>query len=156
MLKTAHNGGTTTFRAIGKTAANGIGAESAEDVADFSKNMTDIVDLYTVSDTALSSGVKGDATVNAGRSAGTTGNVGFIYGNQGRGALDISGDIYIDVTGYFHTNSNYTVDGKVVLSAGDGEALIDLSNVGGDLTGDEKAKAIQAEILRHGSADTGY
>ncbi len=156
VLKTAHNGGTTTFRAIGKTAANGIGAESAEDVADFSKNMTDIVDLYTVSDTALSSGVKGDATVNAGRSAGTTGNVGFIYGNQGRGALDISGDIYIDVTGYFHTNSNYTVDGKVVLSAGDGEALIDLSNVGGDLTGDEKAKAIQAEILRHGSADTGY
>lgn len=98
----------------------------------------------------------GDLTIN-----GTNG-VSVMYGNQKQGRTEVGGNLYITSDqGDIYMDSDYTIGhgekentGKLYFK-GNKNIILDLTNVGGQVTGDAKAKAIQNFLKAHSTEDHG-
>lgn len=98
----------------------------------------------------------GDLTIN-----GTNG-VSVMYGNQKQGRTEVGGNLYITSDqGDIYMDSDYTIGhgekentGKLYFK-GNKNIILDLTNIGGQVTGDAKAKAIQNFLKAHSTKDHG-
>lgn len=98
----------------------------------------------------------GDLTIN-----GTNG-VSVMYGNQKQGRTEVGGNLSITSDqGDIYMDSDYTIGheekentGKLYFK-GNKNIILDLTNVGGQVTGDAKAKAIQNFLKAHSTEDHG-
>ena len=98
----------------------------------------------------------GDLTIN-----GTNG-VSVMYGNQKQGRTEVGGNLsIISDQRDIYMDSDYTIGhgekentGKLYFK-GNKNIILDLTNVGGQVTGDAKAKAIQNFLKAHSTEDHG-
>lgn len=117
-------------------------------------SLTNLGQLYSLAiDT---DGKNGDLTIN-----GTNG-VSVMYGNQKQGRTEVGGNLSITSDqGDIYMDSDYTIGygakentGKLNFT-GHKNIILDLTNIGGQVTGDAKAKAIQNFLKAHSTKDHG-
>ena len=118
-------------------------------------SLTNLGQLYSLA--IDESGKKnGDLTIN-----GMSG-VSIMYGNQKQGRTEVGGNLYVTSDqGDIYMDSDYTIGrgekentGKLNFT-GNKNIILDLTNIGGQVTGDNKAKAIQNFLNAHSTKDHG-
>ena len=94
-----------------------------------------------------------------------SGVANLLYGNYKKGKIVTKGNLNVSSSGDIFVDSNLDVAGKIELEGAevpDGSGYVyvnnitlDLSNIGGELKGNDKAKALHAFIDAHNTAATG-
>ena len=94
-----------------------------------------------------------------------SGSANLLYGNYKKGEIETNGNLTVSSSGNILVDSDLKIAGSINLSGaeapdGSGDAYVnditlDLSNIGGELKGNEKAKAVHAFIGAHSTAETG-
>ncbi|WP_298883996.1 filamentous hemagglutinin N-terminal domain-containing protein, partial [uncultured Phascolarctobacterium sp.] len=94
-----------------------------------------------------------------------SGKANLLYGNYKKGKIVTKGNLTVSSSGDIFVDSNLDVAGKIELEGAevpDGSGYVyvnnitlDLSNIGGELKGNDKAKALHAFIDAHNTAATG-
>lgn len=90
------------------------------------------------------------------------GDVHILYGNQKNGRTEVGGNLSVTSDhGDIYMDSDYTIGhgekentGKLYFK-GNKNIILDLTNIGGQVTGDAKAKAIQDFLKAHSTEDHG-
>lgn len=110
-------------------------------------SLTNLGQLYSLA--IDESGKKnGDLTIT-----GTNG-VSIMYGNQKQGRTDVGGNLSITSDGDIYMGSDYTVKGNLQFM-GKKNVILDLTHIGGEKTGNDKAKAIHDFLTAHSNTDHG-
>lgn len=113
---------------------------------------------------------KGDITISTMENTledGTymSGAANLLYGNYKKGKIVTKGNLTVSSSGDILVDSNLDVAGSINLEGADvpgapgnvyvNDITLDLSNIGGELKGNDKAKALHAFIDAHKTAATG-
>ena len=85
------------------------------------------------------------------------GSANLLYGNYKKGKIETKGNLTVSSSGNILVDSDLDIAGRINLSGnGSGSNItLDLSNIGGELKGNEKIKAIHAFIDAHATEATG-
>lgn len=85
-----------------------------------------------------------------------SGNANLLYGNYKKGKIETKGNLTVSSSGDILVDSDLDIAGSINLSNGSGSDItLDLSNIGGDLEGKDKVKALHAFIDAHTTEATG-
>lgn len=94
-----------------------------------------------------------------------SGKANLLYGNYKKGKIDTKGKLTVSSSGDILVDSDLDVAGSINLSGADvpdepgtvyvNDITLDLSNIGGELTGNDKVKALHKFIDAHTTAATG-
>lgn len=94
-----------------------------------------------------------------------SGSANLLYGNYKKGKIETKGNLTVSSSGDILVDSDLKIAGSINLSGaeapdGSGDAYVnditlDLSNIGGELKGNEKVKAVHDFIGAHSTAETG-
>ena len=85
-----------------------------------------------------------------------SGSANLLYGNYKKGKIDTKGELTVSSSGDILVDSDLDIAGSINLSNGSGSDItLDLSNIGGDLEGKDKVKALHAFIDAHATEATG-
>ena len=86
-----------------------------------------------------------------------SGSANLLYGNYKKGKIETKGNLTVSSSGDILVDSDLNVAGSINLRGnGSGSNItLDLSNIGGELKGNEKIKAIHAFIDAHATEATG-
>lgn len=85
-----------------------------------------------------------------------SGSANLLYGNYKKGKIDTKGKLTVSSSGDILVDSDLDIAGSINLSNGSGSDItLDLSNIGGDLEGKDKVKALHAFIDAHATEATG-
>lgn len=85
-----------------------------------------------------------------------SGSANLLYGNYKKGKIDTKGKLTVSSSGDILVDSDLKIAGSINLSNGSGSDItLDLSNIGGDLKGNDKVKALHAFIDAHAKKETG-
>lgn len=90
-----------------------------------------------------------------------SGSANLLYGNYKKGKIDTKGELTVSSSGDILVDSDLDIAGSINLSAVKGpngsgnDITLDLSNIGGDLKGNDKVKALHAFIDAHAKKETG-
>lgn len=90
-----------------------------------------------------------------------SGSANLLYGNYKKGKIDTKGELTVSSSGDILVDSDLDIAGSINLSAVKGpngsgnDITMDLSNIGGDLKGNDKVKALHAFIDAHAKKETG-
>lgn len=85
-----------------------------------------------------------------------SGSANLLYGNYKKGKIDTKGKLTVSSSGDILVDSDLDIAGSINLSNGSGSDItLDLSNIGGDLEGKDKVKALHAFIDAHTTEATG-
>ena len=90
-----------------------------------------------------------------------SGSANLLYGNYKKGKIDTKGKLTVSSSGDILVDSDLNIAGSINLSAVKGpngsgnDITLDLSNIGGDLKGNDKVKALHDFIGAHTTAQTG-
>lgn len=85
-----------------------------------------------------------------------SGNANLLYGNYKKGKIETKGNLTVSSSGDILVGSDLDIAGSINLSNGSGSDItLDLSNIGGDLEGKDKVKALHAFIDAHTTEATG-
>ena len=86
-----------------------------------------------------------------------SGSANLLYGNYKKGKIETKGNLTVSSSGDILVDSDLDIAGRINLSGnGSGSNIIlDLSNIGGELQGNEKIKALHAFIDAHTKEETG-
>lgn len=85
-----------------------------------------------------------------------SGSANLLYGNYKKGKIDTKGKLTVSSSGDILVDSDLKIAGSINLSNGSGSDItLDLSNIGGDLEGNAKVKALHAFIDAHATEVTG-
>ena len=94
-----------------------------------------------------------------------SGSANLLYGNYKKGKIETKGNLTVSSSGDILVDSDLDIAGRINLSGakvpdGSGEVYVnditlDLSNIGGELTGNDKVKALHKFIDAHATAETG-
>lgn len=90
-----------------------------------------------------------------------SGSANLLYGNYKKGKIVTKGNLTVSSSGDILVDSDLDVAGSINLSAVKGpngsgnDITLDLSNIGGDLKGNDKVKALHAFIDAHAKKETG-
>ena len=90
-----------------------------------------------------------------------SGSANLLYGNYKKGKIDTKGKLTVSSSGDILVDSDLDIAGSINLSAVKGpngsgnDITLDLSNIGGDLKGNDKVKALHAFIDAHAKKETG-
>ena len=86
-----------------------------------------------------------------------SGSANLLYGNYKKGKIETKGNLTVSSSGDILVDSDLKISGSINLSGnGSGSNItLDLSNIGGELKGNEKIKAIHAFIDAHATEATG-
>lgn len=94
-----------------------------------------------------------------------SGSANLLYGNYKKGKIDTKGKLTVSSSGDILVDSDLDVAGSINLSGADvpdepgtvyvNDITLDLSNIGGELTGNDKVKALHKFIDAHTTAETG-
>ena len=86
-----------------------------------------------------------------------SGSANLLYGNYKKGKIETKGNLTVSSSGDILVDSDLKIAGSINLSGnGSGSDItLDLSNIGGELKGNEKIKAIHAFIDAHATEATG-
>ena len=84
------------------------------------------------------------------------GSANLLYGNYKKGKIETKGNLTVSSSGDILVDSDLDIAGSINLSNGSGSDItLDLSNIGGDLEGKDKVKALHAFIDAHATEATG-
>ena len=86
-----------------------------------------------------------------------SGSANLLYGNYKKGKIETKGNLTVSSSGDILVDSDLKIAGSINLS-GNGSSsniTLDLSNIGGELKGNDKANAVHAFIGAHSTAETG-
>lgn len=85
------------------------------------------------------------------------GSANLLYGNYKKGKIETKGNLTVSSSGDILVDSDLDIAGRINLSGnGSGSNItLDLSNIGGELMGNEKIKALHAFIDAHTTEATG-
>lgn len=84
------------------------------------------------------------------------GSANLLYGNYKKGKIETKGNLTVSSSGDILVDSDLDIAGSINLSNGSGSDItLDLSNIGGDLGGKDKVKALHAFIDAHATEATG-
>lgn len=112
----------------------------------------------------------GDITINTMENTledGTymSGSANLLYGNYKKGKIETKGNLTVNSSGDILVDSDLDVAGSINLGAAEvpddpsriyvNDITLDLSNIGGELTGNDKVKALHKFIDAHVTAETG-
>lgn len=86
-----------------------------------------------------------------------SGSANLLYGNYKKGKIETKGNLAVSSSGNILVDSDLDIAGRINLSGnGSGSNItLDLSNIGGELKGNEKITAIHAFIDAHATEATG-
>lgn len=86
-----------------------------------------------------------------------SGSANLLYGNYKKGKIETKGNLTVSSSGNILVDSDLDIAGSINLSGnGSGSNItLDLSNIGGELKGNEKVKAVHDFIGAHSTAKTG-
>ena len=94
-----------------------------------------------------------------------SGSANLLYGNYKKGKIETKGNLTVSSSGNILVDSDLKIAGSINLSGaevpdGSGDVYVnditlDLSNIGGELKGNEKVKAVHDFIGAHSTAETG-
>ncbi|WP_419567214.1 filamentous hemagglutinin N-terminal domain-containing protein [Phascolarctobacterium succinatutens] len=86
-----------------------------------------------------------------------SGSANLLYGNYKKGKIETKGNLTVSSSGDILVDSDLDIAGSINLSgnSSDSDITLDLSNIGGELKGNEKIKAIHAFIDAHATEVTG-
>ena len=86
-----------------------------------------------------------------------SGSANLLYGNYKKGKIETKGNLTVSSSGDILVDSDLKIAGSINLSGnGSGSNItLDLSNIGGELKGNEKVKAVHDFIGAHSTAETG-
>lgn len=85
-----------------------------------------------------------------------SGSANLLYGNYKKGKIVTKGNLTVSSSGDILVNSDLDIAGSINLSNGSGSDItLDLSNIGGELQGNAKVKALHNFIDAHAKAGTG-
>ena len=86
-----------------------------------------------------------------------SGSANLLYGNYKKGKIETKGNLTVSSSGNILVDSDLKIAGSINLSgnSSDSDITLDLSNIGGELKGNEKIKAIHAFIDAHATEVTG-
>lgn len=86
-----------------------------------------------------------------------SGSANLLYGNYKKGKIETEGNLTVSSSGDILVDSDLKIAGRINLSgnSSDSDITLDLSNIGGELKGNEKIKAIHAFIDAHATEVTG-
>lgn len=86
-----------------------------------------------------------------------SGSANLLYGNYKKGKIETKGNLTVSSSGNILVDSNLDIAGRINLSGnGSGSNItLDLSNIGGELKGNEKVQALHDFIGAHSTAETG-
>ena len=85
------------------------------------------------------------------------GSANLLYGNYKKGKIETKGNLTVSSSGDILVDSDLDIAGRINLSGnGSGSNItLDLSNIGSELKGNEKVKAVHDFIGAHSTAETG-
>lgn len=85
------------------------------------------------------------------------GSANLLYGNYKKGKIETKGNLTVSSSGDILVDSDLKIAGSINLSgnASSSNITLDLSNIGGELKGNDKVKAIHAFIDAHATEATG-
>lgn len=85
------------------------------------------------------------------------GSANLLYGNYKKGKIETKGNLTVSSSGDILVDSDLDIAGRINLSGnGSGSNItLDLSNIGGELKGNEKVQALHDFIGAHSTAETG-
>ena len=85
------------------------------------------------------------------------GSANLLYGNYKKGKIETKGNLTVSSSGDILVDSDLKIAGSINLSGnGSGSNItLDLSNIGGELKGNDKVKAVHDFIGAHSTAETG-
>lgn len=94
-----------------------------------------------------------------------SGNANLLYGNYKKGKIETKGNLTVSSSGDILVDSDLDIAGSINLSGADvpdepgtvyvNDITLDLSNIGGELTGNDKVKALHKFIDAHTTEATG-
>lgn len=86
-----------------------------------------------------------------------SGSANLLYGNYKKGKIETKGNLTVSSSGNILVDSDLDIAGRINLSGnGSGSNItLDLSNIGGELKGNEKVQALHDFIGAHSTAETG-
>ncbi|WP_455264992.1 filamentous hemagglutinin N-terminal domain-containing protein [Phascolarctobacterium sp.] len=94
-----------------------------------------------------------------------SGSANLLYGNYKKGKIETKGNLTVSSSGDILVDSDLDIAGRINLSAAKvpndpsriyvNDITLDLSNIGGELTGNDKVKALHKFIDAHATAETG-
>ncbi|WP_443685034.1 hypothetical protein, partial [Phascolarctobacterium succinatutens] len=86
-----------------------------------------------------------------------SGSANLLYGNYKKGKIETKGNLTVSSSGDILVDSDLDIAGRINLSGnGSGSNItLDLSNIGGELKGNDKVKALHDFIDAHSTAETG-
>lgn len=85
-----------------------------------------------------------------------SGSANLLYGNYKKGKIETKGNLTVSSSGDILVDSDLDIAGSINLSNGSGSDItLDLSNIGGELTGNAKVKALHKFIDAHKTEATG-
>mgnify|MGYP005975896169 CR=1 FL=1 len=86
-----------------------------------------------------------------------SGSANLLYGHYKKGKIETKGNLTVSSSGNILVDSDLKIAGSINLSgnSSDSDITLDLSNIGGELKGNEKIKAIHAFIDAHATEVTG-
>lgn len=85
-----------------------------------------------------------------------SGSANLLYGNYKKGKIETKGNLTVSSSGDILVDSDLDIAGSINLSNGSGSDItLDLSNIGGELTGNAKVKALHKFIDAHATETNG-
>ena len=86
-----------------------------------------------------------------------SGSANLLYGNYKKGKIETKGNLTVSSSGDIFVDSDLDIAGRINLSGnGSGSNItLDLSNIGSELKGNDKVKALHDFIGAHSTAETG-
>lgn len=86
-----------------------------------------------------------------------SGSANLLYGNYKKGKIETKGNLTVSSSGNILVDSDLKIAGSINLSgnSSDSDITLDLSNIGGELTGNDKVKALHKFIDAHATEVTG-
>lgn len=144
-------------------------APDKENVSDKTKAMTSqgMTHAYRLKTATAKTGDITISTMENTLADGTymSGSANLLYGNYKKGKIDTNGKLTVSSSGDILVDSDLDVAGSINLSGADvpdepgtvyvNDITLDLSNIGGELTGNDKVKALHKFIDAHTTAETG-
>lgn len=144
-------------------------APDKENVSDKTKAMTSqgMTHAYRLKTATAKTGDITISTMEKTLADGTymSGSANLLYGNYKKGKIDTKGKLTVSSSGDILVDSDLDVAGSINLSGADvpdepgtvyvNDITLDLSNIGGELTGNDKVKALHKFIDAHTTAETG-
>ena len=135
-------------------------APDKENVSDKTKAMTSqgMTHAYRLHTATAKTGNITISTMENTLADGTymSGKANLLYGNYKKGKIDTKGNLTVSSSGDILVDSDLDIAGSINLSNGSGSDItLDLSNIGGELQGNAKVKALHNFIDAHAKAGTG-